>query len=396
VSQTEKKGGSRKTRVAIVKHCYFPSHPHIKKDADTLTKNGFEVDVYCCRAKNSKPVEIVDGITVYRLPGEIRREGLSRYIFEYTNFMFLVALKLIQNSLKRRYDVIEVDTMPDHLVFCTLIPKIFGTRVILYMFENMAELFRSSFKKGTKHFFIRVILFFEKISAGYADRVISADGHYYKQILVSHGIRENKVSVVQNVPNVDTFPINISPPKKDGFFHVVTHGSVIRRYGIQVLIRAVPVLLKEIPNLRVDVVGDGEYLPEVKKLADSLGINEFVRFTGMVPHKEVPSYLTQAHVGVAPMIDDVGIPNKVFEYFALQRPVVLSSHPSLRATFSADSVSYFEPDNENDLAQKIIALYRNPEKAAEQVLHGTEFYHKNQWPVMKHEYLKVYEELLSK
>jgi hypothetical protein len=67
VSQTEKKGGSRKTRVAIVKHCYFPSHPHIKKDADTLTKNGFEVDVYCCRAKNSKPVEIVDGIRIHEL-----------------------------------------------------------------------------------------------------------------------------------------------------------------------------------------------------------------------------------------------------------------------------------------------------------------------------------------
>jgi glycosyltransferase involved in cell wall biosynthesis len=392
----KKNSGSRKKRVAIVKHCYYPQHAHIKKIADTLVKDGYKVDVFSCRAKDQKPREELNGVNVYRLPGEIRREGLSRYILEYTNFLFLVSLKLIQLSLKKRYDIIEVCTMPDHLVFCTIVPKLMGTKVILYMFENMAELFRSSFQKRMKQFFIKFILLFEKLSAGYADRVISADGHYYKQILVSHGIRENKIDVIQNVPNEDAFPINITPPKEDGYFHVITHGSIIKRYGIQVLIRAVPLLVKEIPNIRVDVVGGGEYLPEVMKLADTLGINKYVNFAGIVSHKEVPSYISQAHVGVAPMIDDVGIPNKVFEYFALQRPVVLSSHPSLRATFSADSVSYFQPDDENDLAQKIIELYRNPEKAAGQIPHATDFYRKNKWSVMKNDYLRIHEELLSK
>ena len=95
------------------------------------------------------------------------------------------------------------------------------------------------------------------------------------------------------------------------------------------------------------------------------------------------------------MIDDVGLPNKLFEYLALGIPSVVSAHPTLKATFGDDCVRYFQPGDEKDLARQILELYHNPEKRAELVSHATELYRTYQWSSMKYEYLKVYEDVLK-
>jgi glycosyltransferase involved in cell wall biosynthesis len=387
---------SDKKRVAIIKYGFYPEHNHVRRDAETLVSQGYEVDVYVSNDGAQKSFEVFNGVNVYRFAGGHKRGNIFMYIYVYTMFFFMVMFKLSFNSLKRRYDVIEVDTMPDYLVFTALFPKMMGTKVILYMFENMAELFTSTFKKKSNHMITRIIRMCEKISAGYADHIISADGQYYKKVLISHGIKAEKIDVIQNVPNEDLFKAqgNASPDKND-HFRVITHGSIIKRYGVQVLVRAIPALIKEIPELRVDVVGDGEYLQQIKELSSQLGISDYIRFTGRVSHEQVPVFIAGARIGVAPMVDDVGVPNKVFEYFALGRPVVLSSHPSLRDTFPENCVAFFKPDDEKDLASKIIDIYRHPEKANAQVKNASEFYRKNQWSNLKNEYLKIYQELLT-
>ncbi len=382
-------------RVCIIKLTYYPQHMHVRRDAETLVNHGYEVDVICFKQKGQKSYEVVNGVNVYRVPGERHRRGFGRYLFEYTSFFFLVFLKLVQLSLKKKYDVVEVDTMPDFLVFTTLFPRLLGSKVILYMFENTAELFMSTFKKGPNHIGTRMVLFFEKISAGYAHRVISADGIPYKQVLESHGIPGDKITVVMNVPNEEVFRVRTPISKDNNGFRLITHGAILRRYGVQTLIKAIPLLIKEIPELSVDVVGDGEYRPEVEKLAHELGVEKYVRFTGFVPHDNIASLIAQANVGVAPMIDDVGLPNKLFEYFAMSKPAVVSSHPSLRATFGEDCVLYYQPGDEGELADRILELYNSPEKRASLVSHATVFYRDCHWATMQYVYLKVYEDLLS-
>ncbi len=97
------------------------------------------------------------------------------------------------------------------------------------------------------------------------------------------------------------------------------------------------------------------------------------------------------------MSDDVGLPNKLFEYFAMGKPAIVSAQPSLIGAFGRNgTVAFFEPDNEIELADRILELYRNPEKRASLVSHAYDFYNQHQWSILKHDYLKVYEELLKK
>ena len=55
-----------------------------------------------------------------------------------------------------------------------------------------------------------------------------------------------------------------------------------------------------------------------------------------------------------------------------------------------------QPDDEKDLASRVLELYHDPGKRASVGAQAQAFYQVCQWPVMKHEYLKVYEELLAR
>jgi glycosyltransferase involved in cell wall biosynthesis len=316
------------------------------------------------------------------------------YIFDYAAFFILASLKLARLSIKKRYDVVEVHTMPDFLVFVTLFPKFLGSRVLLYMFENTEQLFVSSFRISRKHIIARLIRFISKISASYADSVIVSDGPLHKKAMESLGIPSTKITVVLNVPDDTVFNLEPSCVTEDGnHFHLVVVSSILKRYGVQTLIKAIPLLLKDIPDLKIDIIGDGENRPDSERLAHDLGVDGYVNFTGFIAYENVPAYIARAHICVAPMVDDVGAPNKIFEYSAFSKPTVASDLPGIKAVFDNNCVLYFQPGDERDLANRVLELYHSPEKRAYLGRSAQALYHKYHWSVMKHEYLKVFNQL---
>ena len=127
----------RKSRVCIIRHAYYPQETHVRRNAETLIQQEHSVTLICLRNSGQSPREIVDGVEVYRIPVRHYRRGVMRYIFEYTASFFFVFFVVSVLHLRDRFDVIEVDSMPDFMVFSSLIPKLMGARVILYLFEAM-------------------------------------------------------------------------------------------------------------------------------------------------------------------------------------------------------------------------------------------------------------------
>lgn len=384
-------------RVCVVKLGHYEELPNIKRDAETLASQGYGVDVLCLHRKGKPAREITGGVNICRLPGEHRRQSAVRYLFEYTYFFIIASLVLSWRSLKKKYDAIEICSMPDFLVFTTIVPRLFGTKIVLYLCENMAELFTLNFNAPPNHPVTKVLRVIEKASASYAHHVIVADGIPYRKVLESHGVPSHKITVVLNVPDDVAFALGaLSPHRENGHqFRVVVATTHAKRYGVQTLIKAVPMLVRDIPGLKVHVTGDGEYRSELEKLCRELGVQGHVNFTGRVSYADVLSYVAQAHVAVAPMLYDVGVSIKLFEYFAAGTPTVASYLPSLTATFSNDCILYFPPGDERALADRILELYHDPQKRASLARSAQEFYLKCQWQVMKNEYLRVYDECLK-
>jgi glycosyltransferase involved in cell wall biosynthesis len=381
-------------RACIVRQKVYSMQRNLRRSAETLLKEGYEVDVICVGEKGERKQEMQKGVNVHRIYFMYHRDNVFWYIFDYAAFFILASLKLAWLSLKKRYDLIEVHTMPDFLVFVTLFPKLLGSKVILYMFENTEQLFVSSFKVSRKHIVARLIRFIAKISASYADSVIVSDGPLHKKAMESLGIPSTKITVVLNVPDNTVFDLEPTGVAEDGnHFQLVVVSTVLKRYGIQTLVKAIPLLLRDIPEVKVDIIGDGEHRPVLEQMARDLGVDGYLNFTGYINYENVPAYIANAHVCLAPMNDDVGAPNKIFEYMALGKTIVASDLPGVKALFDDKCVSYFQPGDERDLANRVLELYHSPEKRASLGRSAQALYRKYHWPAMKSEYLKVTEKL---
>jgi glycosyltransferase involved in cell wall biosynthesis len=285
--------------------------------------------------------------------------------------------------------------MPDFLVFASIVPKLLGAKVALNFFELMPEVFAEKFNISANHVVVRLIRWEEKISAKFADHIILANGICQQECLESRGIPVSKMSAVLNVPDDSVFYPRPFQGCDDGSFRLITHGSILERYGLQTMIKAVPLLTSEIPGLEIKVLGEGEYRPQLEELARSLGVTDRVHFTGLVSYEEMLSFIAQAHLGIVSLLPQKQpqMPCKLFEYLAMAKPAVCTSLPAVTAYFDNNSVMFYEPDNELELARCILALYKNTKKREALAASGSAAYQKYRWDKMKNEYLKVFDRL---
>jgi glycosyltransferase involved in cell wall biosynthesis len=377
-------------RICFVRMNYFPEEAHVRKNADALAAAGYDVDVICLRDKGEKAREPYGSGHVYRLPLMHKRTSALRYVFEYAAFFAMASWLLLLLHLKRRYHQVEVYNVPDIIVLVALMPRLLGAKVVLYMFEATPEMYIDRFELRPGGFGEKLLRWQERVSVSFAHRSI-VEGPYEREMRGDRGEDVEKIGVVMNVPEGHLFRASAMPLSER--FEIITHGSLLKRYGIQTLIEAVPTIRAEIPNLRVWVVGDGEYRAELQKLAHDTGVADCVEFTGWVKHEQVASFIDRCAVGVVPMLYNQ-LPNKLFEYISMGRPVVVGDVPSIRRAFADHEVLYYETGDARQLAEGVIAIYRDPERAMQMAARAQHTFQKYTWDVMRDVYVGIHDELL--
>jgi hypothetical protein len=76
--------------VAIVRHSFYPFELNVKREAEALRDDGFDVHVICLRGPGEARRATV-GRRVYRLPVGRRRGKILRYLWEYNAFFVLAS-----------------------------------------------------------------------------------------------------------------------------------------------------------------------------------------------------------------------------------------------------------------------------------------------------------------
>jgi len=107
---------------------------------------------------------------------------------------------------------------------------------------------------------------------------------------------------------------------------LIHHGTLSPNRGLQSVVKSLPLLVKDIPNLLFLVIGDGEGRVELEKLAETLGVQNYVMFTGKVAYADIPKYVRTADVAILPFPDitwwAVSSPIKMMEYLSIGLPVI--------------------------------------------------------------------------
>jgi glycosyltransferase involved in cell wall biosynthesis/peptidoglycan/xylan/chitin deacetylase (PgdA/CDA1 family) len=388
-------------RVAIVRHGSYPEQPHLRRDVDTLRRAGYQVDIICDSQPGKRHFERFNGITVIRVPLHHRRGGMPRYLFEYLAMPFLSAGALAARSLQQRYDFVEIDTMPDWLVVAGVVPKLLGSRLILYMFENMAELLAIDHQWSRSHPLVKALDAIERRCAGIAD-VVLTPYEKARDRLIERGLSPAKIKFIPNGPDEDVFLANADLTTIDAKlalpstgFRMVTHGSLLQRYGIETLIESMALLRDELPALSLTVIGTGEYEPELRRRVDELGLSDGVDFIGGIPFEHVAAKLLEADLGVVPYWVD-GMPNKLMEYLLLGIPAIVGDWPTMRLYFDDDCVRYVAPRDAQALAGDIRELFENRGLMLNLARTGHRRYMDTlAWRIGKLDYLAIYDEAPS-
>ncbi len=384
-------------RVLILRHGYYPRDPRVRREAMALVGRGHQVEVVCLRGRGEARNEDVGGAAITRLPLGHRRAGVARYLAEYGAFFVAAAVLAAVRHLRRPYDLVQVHTMPDALVFAALVPKLTGAHVLLDLHELMPELYAAKFGVALDHPIPRLLGRMERASVRFADACLAVSEPCLDRY-VSSGSARGKFTVVMNAADPALFSVPARParpkPPSGGPPLVVSHGTLVARYGFDLLIRA----LAELPDVYVEIVGDGEIRPELERLAAGLNVAERVKFFGFVPLEEIPRLIARADVGVvahqSDVFTDLVMPNKLLEYVALGVPVAVARTTAVEAYFDEQMVAFFEPGNASDLACALRELLTDPIRRQSLAERAAVRYSLDlSWPEMARHYVGLVENL---
>lgn len=149
------------------------------------------------------------------------------------------------------------------------------------------------------------------------------------------------------------------PSSSSGDYQIVCVGRFAPVKGQDVLIRALPAIKAEFPNLRVNFVGDGEQKESCQQLARALGVEDLCAFPGNRSHAEVLNLIKASDISVIPSRAD-NCPLVLIESLACGKPVIASRVGGIPELMD-DGVEGFltPPDEPEALAEKITRLLKD-------------------------------------
>jgi len=361
----------------------------------------FKADIFhmiCLRRKGEPARELRNGVTIIRFPfGKYRGANKLEYLLHYLRFIVISFFAVSLMHIRYRYDIIHVHNMPEALVFSCIFPRMLGARIVLDMHDLMPETFATKF--AANGFAPRILKVIERISIGFADRVIGVH-EIGSEILIRRGVNPGKITNVLNVPDPSLFTHKVNGPR-DSRFMLIYHGIVAERQGIDVLLLSMKMLISQGLGIYLRLIGEGDYMPVIRRLVSGLGIDPFVEITEpYIPAHEIPNELAKATVGVIPyrrsISTDLMLPVKMIEYIYAGLPVICSRLRAIEHYFDADMVYYVTPGDVESLAEAIRLFYISRDLCSRYGEAAKRFIEKHNWPKERNKLLAVYDDLCQR
>ncbi len=388
-------------RVCLIRQSIYPLDLLARREAETLCQAGLETHVICLekleKDSGGRRKEIINGVHVHRLPVRRKKTNALRYVFEYFSFAFLASLLVTVLHIRHRFAVIQVNTMPDFLVFATILPKLLGAKVVSMMYEPTPELWEELYKSRPP----RVLKLVEQAALAYVDTAFTVT-QQLKDAYVARGANPEKIKVVLNAPEASFLQLDgeraTELSVRKGFV-LICHGTIEARYGLDTLLQAVKLIEPQIPNLRVRILGKGTYVDELLAKRKALSLQNRVDYLGYVPLAQLVQELWASDVGIvaqksSPYANLVHT-GKMYDYIAMGKPVLASRLKAVEAYFDQDAIRYFEAGDSQSLAEGILDLYNHPAKRESLARNAQRLYAEYRWQNQKNIYLSVYQRYLN-
>ena len=187
-------------KICMVGYTNYISDGRLNRYSQSLLERGDTVHAMGLGDKNQPRLSVADGVIVHAIH---HRQFNERTPFTYFKNLLLFFLKsichLTRLHLIHRYDVIHYHNIPDFGIFCALIPKLMGAKIILDIHDVVPEFYMRKFEVNKRAIVIRLLMWIEKISCSFANHVITVTDIWHKR-LSERSVAAEKCSVIMNLP----------------------------------------------------------------------------------------------------------------------------------------------------------------------------------------------------
>lgn len=372
------------TKVCMLLTNPVTDDPRVRREAETLSKAGYELVVVAVRIEGTKAEEELEGYRVIRLPHpKLLAKLLWRRLITRTVSSGFSPNESHGNDVRRRLDAIQQSEQQppatwlgkcwadvlnvvnviwingamavvaarqgaaiyhahdlDTLLAGWVAASWTGGRLVYDFHELFTEQHQQGVKTGLWRTFYSCL-----------ERVLISRAHLKLTVCdslgewVSHRYGVTGVVTVKNVPRLPSR--NISPRLGTAPPIILYHGAYVRNRGLEEFIACVPYLREG----RIVLRGTGPLESKLRMLVHELRVQDRVTFAPPVPMVELVRTASEADLGVAPFLPvclntRFCLPNKLFEYMMAGLAVVATDVPEMRKIVLGHNIGLMFPSND--------------------------------------------------
>ena len=258
-------------------------------------------------------------------------------------------------------------TVPSRQCLITEINGVIGEELV-----NKGSVARGSLKH-------RLFRLLERLAYHRADHLVAVSRGIREYVVQEFGIPADKVDVVTNGVDLEQFHVDgngYGPGLGIRQLYVLGdcpllffHGFFQSWHCLEELVRCFRLVKDEIPDARLMLVGDGPVRGAVEQVVHETDLTDSVVFAGAQPKRDIPSYLAAADVCAYYSSYEVGRygflgnPIKLYEYMAMQKPVVTSRLRGFSELIEESECGLVTSRAYEDFARGVIALLKDKERS---------------------------------
>ncbi len=245
---------------------------------------------------------------------------------------------------------------------------------------------------GKLLYFFSVLL--NKLTKRSADFIQTPSNFGKEQCVNIFSVPENKIFVVPNGVDLKQFPY--FGPSKDK--NILFLGGSSEHKGLDILIRALPPVIEKHPEVKVLVLGEMKSEENsLVRLAKDLNVFSGMDWLGLVNQEKIPTFFKRSFLSVLPSrLDIFGM--VVLESMASGIPVIAADVGGVKEVIKGSGAGILiDPENPGKLAESIIYLLDNPDKAREMGVRGRRLIEeKFSWEKISEKFEKEFLSILNK
>lgn len=388
------------------------SYPKYKGDVNgnfiyelsTRLQKDFEIHVLAPIYKGALKKEIRDGIIIHRhkqfiynnvelaygsdILAKIKKNFLFLFVIPfYLYYQFWAIKKIIKYE---KINIIHAHWMIPQGFIAVLYKILFNkkTKIIVTIHGADINSFNNYLGKIIKQFILKRIDKLTVVSNALKQKVIKLG--YLKEIYVyPMGVDTNLFS-----PEKKDISLKVKYNIKNEFLLFV--GTLSERKGIKYLIQAMPLIIKEYPEAKLLVIGDGNLKNEMIALTKELKVDNNIIFTGAIEHDKLPPYFATADLFILPSLSE-GFGLVIIEAISCKTLAVTSNLPEINDIIIENNTGfYFENKNSTSISQKIIYILKNKEIFNTIKENGRQYVNANfAWNLVSNNYIKIINSLYN-